>query len=54
MGTLAKQVQGQLQPGMKVSGKFEKSKKDVEVRSKGKEGSKREEVFDKRQMKGKK
>lgn len=28
---------------------FEKSKKDVEVRGKGKEGSKREERFDARQ-----
>lgn len=28
---------------------FEKSKKDVEVKGKGKEGSKREEAFDKKQ-----
>jgi len=31
--------------------KFEKSKKDVEVKGKGKEGSKREEFFDKGQAK---
>ena len=30
--------------------KFEKSKKDVEKKSYGKEGSKREEAADKRQM----
>jgi hypothetical protein len=30
--------------------KFEKSKKDVEKKSMGKEGSKREEAADKRQM----
>lgn len=29
---------------------FEKSKKDKEVKGKGKEGSKREEAFDKTQM----
>lgn len=29
---------------------FEKSKKDAEVKGKGKEGSKKEEAFDKRQM----
>lgn len=33
---------------------FEKSKKDVEVKGKGKEGSKKEEAFDKKQMAGKK
>jgi len=32
--------------------KFEKSKKDVEVKGKGKEGSKKEEAFDKMRMKG--
>ena len=31
---------------------FEKSKKDVEVKGKGKEGSFREEAFDKKQAKG--
>lgn len=31
---------------------FEKSKKDVEVKGKGKEGSKKEEAFDKFQAKG--
>jgi hypothetical protein len=31
--------------------KFEKSSKDKEVSGKGKEGSKREEAFDKKQMK---
>ena len=31
--------------------KFEKSGKDVEVKGKGKEGSKREEFFDKKQAK---
>lgn len=30
---------------------FEKSKKDVEVKGKGKEGSKKEEAFDKKQAK---
>lgn len=30
---------------------FEKSSKDVEVKGKGKEGSKREEAFDKKQAK---
>lgn len=33
--------------------KFEKSGKDKEVKGKGKEGSKREETFDKKQMGGK-
>jgi hypothetical protein len=33
---------------------FEKSKKDVEIKSKGKEGSKKEEMFDKNQIKSKK
>ena len=32
--------------------KFEKSGKDVEVKGKGKEGSKQEEAFDKLQAKG--
>lgn len=32
--------------------KFEKSGKDVEVKGKGKEGSKKEEAFDKMEMKG--
>lgn len=32
---------------------FEKSGKDVEVRGKGREGSKKEEAFDAKQMKGK-
>ena len=32
--------------------KFEKSGKDVEIKGKGKEGSKKEEAFDKMQMKG--
>ena len=32
---------------------FEKSKKDKEVKGKGKEGSKKEELFDKRQKKKK-
>ena len=32
---------------------FEKSKKDVEVKGKGKEGSRKEEAFDKAQAKGK-
>lgn len=50
MGNLAKQLAGVIQPGMKV---FETSKKDKEVKGKGKEGSKREESFDKRQSKGK-
>lgn len=31
---------------------FEKSGKDVETKGKGKEGSKKEEAFDKMQMKG--
>ena len=31
---------------------FEKSKKDVEIKGKGKEGSRREEALDKKQMKG--
>lgn len=31
---------------------FEKSGKDIEVAGKGKEGSKREEAFDRKQMKG--
>ena len=29
---------------------FEKSKKDIEFKGKGKEGSKREEAFDKKQL----
>ena len=39
-------------PGMKRGGmaNFEKSGKDVEVAGKGKEGSKKEEAFDKSQM----
>jgi len=32
--------------------RFEKSGKDVEVKGKGKEGSKKEEAFDKKQAKG--
>ena len=56
MGSLAKQLSGQSQEqcyakGGKVRAKpFEKSKKDVEVKGKGKEGSKKEEAFDKKQM----
>jgi hypothetical protein len=33
---------------------FEKSKKDIEVKGKSKEGSKKEEMFDKGQIKSKK
>lgn len=33
---------------------FEKSGKDKEVKGKGKEGSKKEEAFDRKQVKGKK
>lgn len=33
---------------------FEKSSKDKEVKGKGKEGSKKEEAFDRKQAKGKK
>jgi hypothetical protein len=33
--------------------RFEKSGKDIEVKGKGKEGSKREETFDKKQVGGK-
>ena len=58
MAGLAKQMQGaQSQPGFKKYAKggkisnFEKSGKDVEVKGKGKEGSKKEEAFDKTQMK---
>ena len=36
--------------GMNPFAKFEKSGKDVEVKGKGKEGSKKEEAFDKSQM----
>jgi hypothetical protein len=56
MGSLAKQLSGQSQQvkmyakGGKVAA-FEKSGKDVEVKGKGKEGSKKEEAFDKTQMK---
>lgn len=55
MGKLAQQLGGQSQvkvfaAGGKV-GKFEKSKRDVEAKGKGKEGSKREEAFDAMQMK---
>ena len=35
--------------GVNPFAKFEKSAKDVEVKSKGKEGSKKEEAFDKKQ-----
>ena len=38
--------------GMNPFAKFEKSGKDVEVKGKGKEGSKKEEAFDKSQMMG--
>jgi hypothetical protein len=38
--------------GVNPFAKFEKSGKDVEVKGKGKEGSKREEAFDMKQMKG--
>ena len=53
MGSLAKQMSGQSQvkcyaKGGKVN-PFEKSKKDVEVKGRGKEGSKKEEAFDKKQ-----
>ena len=43
---------GMAPPGMKRGGmaNFEKSGKDVEVAGKGKEGSKKEEAFDKSQM----
>ena len=47
MGRLAKHLHGQYQ-GDKP---FEKSGKDVEVKGKGKEGSKKEEAFDRTQMK---
>lgn len=36
--------------GVNPFAKFEKSKKDVEAKGKGKEGSKKEEAFDKSQM----
>jgi hypothetical protein len=36
--------------GVNPFAKFEKSKKDVETKGKGKEGSKKEEAFDKSQM----
>ena len=54
MGRLAKVMSGQAQPGLKAfkaGGKvgFEKSKKDVEKKGM-KEGSKKEEAFDKSQM----
>ena len=55
MSRLAKKLAGCLQPGQpyKKGGfvPFEKSSKDVEVKGKGKEGSKKEEAFDKKQMK---
>ena len=38
--------------GMNPFAKFEKSGKDVEAKGKGKEGSKKEEAFDKSQMMG--
>jgi len=38
--------------GVNPFAKFEKSGKDVEVKGKGKEGSKKEEAFDMKQMKG--
>ena len=38
--------------GVNPFAKFEKSGKDVEVKGKGKEGSKKEEAFDKAQMMG--
>lgn len=38
--------------GVNPFAKFEKSGKDVEVKGKGKEGSKKEEAFDKKQMAG--
>jgi len=55
MGRLAKVVQGQSQPGLKAFKKggavnFEKSGKDIEKKGM-REGSKREEAFDKKQMK---
>ena len=37
--------------GVNPFAKFEKSGKDVELKGKGKEGSKKEEAFDKKQMK---
>lgn len=53
MGTLAKQLSGQGQAKAYAKGGkvFEKSKKDVEVKGKGKEGSKKEEAFDRSQFK---
>ena len=56
MGRLAKVIQGQAQSGLKAYKKggavnFEKSGKDVEAKGKGKEGSKKEEKFDKSQFK---
>ncbi len=54
MGRLAKVMQGQSQPGLKAfkkGGVVEASKKDVEVKGKGKEGSKKEEKFDASQFK---
>ena len=58
MGRNAQALSGQIQPGAKpfkkgvaVFKQFEKSGKDVEVKGKGKEGSKKEEAFDKTQMK---
>ena len=48
MGKLAKHIHGQVQKGSKV---FEKSGKDVEAKGKGKEGSKKEEAFDRVQAK---
>ena len=60
MGRNAQAQHGQIQPGakpFKSGGKvgnlknFEKSKKDIEVKGVGKEGSKKEETFDKKQFK---
>lgn len=54
MGHLAKVMQGQSQPGLKVYKKgglvFEKSAKDVEPKGM-REGSKKEEALDRKQMK---
>jgi len=41
---------GMAKKGVNPFAKFEKSGKDVEVKGKGKEGSKKEKAFDKKQM----
>ena len=55
MGRLAKVMQGQSQPGLKAFKKggmvkFETSAKDVEMKG-AKEGSRKEEAMDRKQMK---